>query len=113
MIAANLNTPDGDSVVRVSRTLSAAPATVFDAWVNQAKLQRWWAGEERVVRIHDLDARVGGAWRISSPPGRSILITSAPCSASWKVPNGPAKTCVKSSTRTPAKGLVTWLSSCR
>ena len=65
MIAANLNTPDADSVVRVSRTLSAAPAAVFDAWVNPAKLRRWWAGEQRIVRIHDLDARVGGAWRIS------------------------------------------------
>lgn len=65
MIAANLNAPEADGVVRVSRMLPAAPATVFDAWVNPAKLQRWWAGEQRIVRIHDLDVRVGGAWRIS------------------------------------------------
>ena len=65
MIAANRNTPEADGVVRVSRTLSAAPETVFDAWVNPEKLQRWWAGEQRIVRIHDLDVRVGGAWRIS------------------------------------------------
>lgn len=65
MIAANLNAPDADGLVKVSRTLPAPPAAVFDAWINPAKLRRWWAGAERIVRIHDLDVRVGGVWRIS------------------------------------------------
>ncbi len=74
MIAADPGMPDADSVVRVSRTLSATPASVFDAWVNPARLRRWWAGGERIVRIHDLDPRVGGAWRISfdTPDGNQF-----------------------------------------
>ncbi len=39
--------------------------------------------------------------RVSSPPGGSILTTSAPSSANWNVPNGPARKCVKSRIRTP------------
>ncbi|MEL6965363.1 MAG: SRPBCC domain-containing protein [Pseudomonadota bacterium] len=51
--------------VRVSRTLKARPDVVFDAWVNPDKLQRWWAGENRLVEIHALDVRIGGEWRIA------------------------------------------------
>ena len=44
--------------------------------------------------------------RISSPrPGRSILITSAPASASIRVASGPGRSVLKSSTRMPASGL--------
>ena len=43
--------------------------------------------------------------RVSSPPpGRSILITFAPMSASSIVHIGPAMICVRSSTLTPANG---------
>src|SRR5262249_13143158 len=46
-----------------------------------------------------------GRWRrISSPPGRSILITSAPASASIKVASGPGSRVVKSSTSRPDSG---------
>src|SRR5262249_19666939 len=49
----------------------------------------------------------GGHFRVSSPlPGSSILTTSAPMSASIIVQNGPARTRVRSSTRTPSSGLV-------
>src|SRR5713101_6855134 len=44
-------------------------------------------------------------WRVSSPsPGRSILMTRAPMSASSRVQYGPARTRVRSSTRNPARG---------
>ena len=36
-------------------------------------------------------AASGPAPRMPSPPLGSILITSAPCMASWKVPTGPAR----------------------
>src|SRR3954453_7107852 len=51
---------------------------------------------------------VGGAKpRVSSPaPGRSILITSAPRSASIWAQVGPASTRVRSKTRNPFKGPV-------
>src|SRR5918911_5430003 len=43
--------------------------------------------------------------RLSSPsPGRSILTTSAPRSAKSIVAYGPARYCVRSSTRAPASG---------
>ncbi len=44
--------------------------------------------------------------RWSSPVGGSTLMISAPRSASMAVQNGPARTRLKSSTVTPAKGLV-------
>src|SRR5262249_41995034 len=40
--------------------------------------------------------------RVESPAGGSTLITSAPMSHSCMAQNGPAITCVTSSTRTPA-----------
>ena len=48
----------------------------------------------------------GGPYRrVSSPPlGFSILITSAPISASSIVQNGPANIWLKSTTRIPASG---------
>src|SRR5262249_10414913 len=47
----------------------------------------------------------GGQVRVSSPlPGSSILITSAPMSPSIIAQKGPARTRVRSSTRTPASG---------
>ena len=48
--------------------------------------------------------------RVSSPvPGRSILMTFAPMSASSMVHMGPAMICVRSSTLTPARGPAGWL----
>src|SRR4051794_28864561 len=48
----------------------------------------------------------GGIARATSPPteGSSILMTSAPRSASWSVPHGPAPNCSSASTRTSASG---------
>src|SRR5207249_8973798 len=47
----------------------------------------------------------GGQLRVSSPfPGSSILMTSAPMSPSIIEQNGPARTRVRSRTRTPASG---------
>src|SRR5437899_4233798 len=49
----------------------------------------------------------GGQLRVSSPlPGSSSLITSAPMSPSIIVQNGPARTRVRSRTRTPASGAL-------
>src|SRR5271170_894899 len=51
-------------------------------------------------------SRNGGRVRIMSPSGASILITSAPRSASIRPQCGPAIVVVKSATRRPAKALV-------
>ena len=46
----------------------------------------------------------GSTSRVRSPSGDSILMTSAPRSASTRPHNGPAITCDRSRTRTPASG---------
>src|SRR5438874_12885336 len=57
--------------------------------------------------------RSGGRDRIMSPPsGASSLITSAPTSANSRVQCGPAIVVVKSTTRTPFKGLFIRLPGC-
>src|SRR5438105_15384883 len=50
----------------------------------------------------------GGTYRPTSPreTGSSTLITSAPRSASWSVPHGPAPNCSNASTRMSASGSV-------
>src|SRR5687768_5558162 len=48
-----------------------------------------------------------------SPPGRSILITSAPDSASINVAKGPGKSVVKSRTRRPESGCMRWFGCTR
>src|SRR5215470_5740601 len=48
----------------------------------------------------------GECVRIISPPGGSILITSAPASASINVASGPGSSEVKSSTTMPASGCM-------
>src|SRR5262249_12496995 len=49
---------------------------------------------------------IGGKRRAFSPPGCSILITSAPASASIKVASGPGSKVVKSTTRRPDNGCI-------
>src|SRR6058998_2193840 len=46
-----------------------------------------------------------GICRVESPDGGSILITSAPRSARTIAQNGPAITCVTSSTRRPSSAV--------
>jgi hypothetical protein len=48
----------------------------------------------------------GGHWRMASPSGGSILMTSAPKSASSMPQKGPEAIWQHSTTRTPASGRV-------
>src|SRR5262245_2006445 len=57
------------------------------------------------MKYVDSPSTKGGQLRVSSPlPGSSTLITSAPMSPSIIAQKGPARTRVRSSTRTPASG---------
>src|SRR5262245_8181247 len=57
------------------------------------------------MKYVDSPSTKGGQLRVSSPlPGSSTLITSAPMSPGIRGQNGPARTRVRSSTRTPASG---------
>jgi uncharacterized protein YndB with AHSA1/START domain len=50
--------------LRIVRRLPARPEEVFDAWIDAESLRVWMCpGEMRVVAV-DVDARVGGRFRI-------------------------------------------------
>ena len=51
-------------VVRLERTISAPPHEVYRAWLNPELLQRWLAPGGITVKRADVDARVGGQFRI-------------------------------------------------
>src|SRR4029453_17193083 len=57
------------------------------------------------MKYVDSPSMKGGQLRVSSPlPGSSILMTSAPMSASVIAQKGPARTRVRSRTRRPDRG---------
>ena len=52
------------SPLRIVRRLPARPEDVFDAWIDAESLRVWMCpGETRVAAV-DVDARVGGSFRI-------------------------------------------------
>jgi uncharacterized protein YndB with AHSA1/START domain len=51
-------------VVRVTRTLAAAPQEVYDAWTNADRLQEWLCPGEGIVAEAYCDPQVGGQYRI-------------------------------------------------
>jgi uncharacterized protein YndB with AHSA1/START domain len=53
----------GTPSLRVSRHFAAAPARVFDAWLDPPLAQRWlFATATRPTACAEIDARVGGAF---------------------------------------------------
>jgi uncharacterized protein YndB with AHSA1/START domain len=51
-------------VVRLQRTIPAPPHDVFRAWLDPAVLRRWLAPADMLVTRVEVDARVGGAFRV-------------------------------------------------
>src|SRR3954469_24392189 len=90
------------SAFAASRRSTSAPPLVFRSRTS-TRLLRFI-----IMKAADSPRFVGGAMRrVSSPPGlRSILITSAPMSASIIVQVGPAITWVRSMTFRPASGPI-------
>jgi uncharacterized protein YndB with AHSA1/START domain len=61
---------DPDRFLRMTRQFDAAPERVFDAWLNPATARRWlFASMADESYTAELDARVGGAWRITARRG--------------------------------------------
>ena len=52
-------------VTRVSRRIEAPPGRVWDALVDPAALARWRVPDGMTCEVHELDAREGGAVRVS------------------------------------------------
>lgn len=55
-----------DSTITITRTVPASPERVFDAWTDVEQLAAWW-WPQLAGTTYDVDAREGGAFRISSP----------------------------------------------
>lgn len=63
-----------ETAVILKRTFTASPHRVFQAWVEPEQLKRWFApSEEYSVPIAEVDARVGGRYRIQmkAPDGKT------------------------------------------
>ena len=68
------NSPDADPVERVlvvTRVFDAPRPLVYAAWTEPDRLTRWWGPRGFTVVFSEVDARVGGAWRVRmrSPEG--------------------------------------------
>lgn len=63
--------------LNVRRHIKASPETVFDAWTDPEKMQKWWGLKEASCPCVEIDLKVGGAYRIANalPDGRVIWIT--------------------------------------
>ena len=64
-----LERPAGRAPVRPSlslrRRIAASPERVFEAWTNPQLIAQWWGcPETRAVSVAELDARVGGRFRV-------------------------------------------------
>lgn len=61
-------TADGrEAVTRnltITRIVAAAPAAVFNAWIDPDQLARWWGPRDFTNPVCELDARPGGLLRI-------------------------------------------------
>ncbi len=57
--------------VVITRVFDAPRGLVFKAWTDPERMARWWGPKGFTNPICNLDARVGGAWRIvmRSPAG--------------------------------------------
>jgi uncharacterized protein YndB with AHSA1/START domain len=59
-----MTTNKSTNALVIERVLSASPEQVFDAFLDPAKLVKWW-GPQGCSIIHcEVEAKVGGKWRI-------------------------------------------------
>jgi uncharacterized protein YndB with AHSA1/START domain len=50
--------------VVITRVYDAPPELVFEAWTDPRHLAQWWGPKVFTNPVCEVDARVGGAWRI-------------------------------------------------
>lgn len=101
-------TPDTrpETTLRIERTLAAPREKVFEAWTRPEALTRWFAPGTMTCRVHALELRPGGAYRIEMcdaggrpnivggvyreivPPSRLVFTWA------WEAGPGPGETLV-------------------
>jgi glutathione S-transferase len=60
-----------DTTLRIERVIDAPPPAVFHAWTTAEAMEEWYRERsDDVVRVVELDVRVGGRYRVEfGPPG--------------------------------------------
>ena len=49
----------------LTRLIDAPPERVFEAWTSAERLPKWFAPAPLTTTVHELDARPGGAFRVT------------------------------------------------
>jgi uncharacterized protein YndB with AHSA1/START domain len=58
-----------DTTLRIERLVDAAPEAVFRAWTSRDAMELWYRDRpDDVVRVVELDVRVGGPYRVEFGP---------------------------------------------
>lgn len=67
--------------VVIERILDASRELVFEAWTNPEHLRRWWGPTRFTNPVCEVDARLGGAWRVvmRGPDGKEY-----PCAGTYR-----------------------------
>ena len=62
--------------LRIERIVHAPPDRVFSAWTTANELAAWWGPEGITCKSAEIDARVGGTYRIENalPDGSTLWI---------------------------------------
>jgi uncharacterized protein YndB with AHSA1/START domain len=67
-----------DTTLRIERLLDAAPETMFRAWTTREAMEHWYRDRpDDVVKVVELDVRVGGRYRVEfGPSGETPFVES-------------------------------------
>ena len=67
-----------ETTLRIERLVDATPEAVFTAWTTRAAMEVWYRDRpDDVVRVVDLDVRVGGRYHIEfGPAGETPYVES-------------------------------------
>jgi uncharacterized protein YndB with AHSA1/START domain len=64
--------PDLD--LSLQRVIRAPPATVWRAWTDPSRLERWWVPAPTVARVDRLEVRPGGAFVTSMSDDGDVFV---------------------------------------
>lgn len=66
------------TTLRIERVLDALPEAVFRAWTSREAMEAWYRDRpDDVVRVVELDVRVGGSYRVEfGPPDEKPYVES-------------------------------------
>jgi uncharacterized protein YndB with AHSA1/START domain len=56
--------PPDEPVIAITRTFDAPRELVWETFTRPEHMARWWGPRRDTTIVHELDARVGGKWRI-------------------------------------------------